>query len=614
MAFNTVTNLDFEDIKISLKEYLRASELFSDYNFEGSVLSQLIDVLSYNTYYSALNANLIDNEVFFDSASIRENVVSLANLVGYTPRSAKSAKATISMDVEVNPNIGAFTLKKGESFLGTNQNGSYVFSVLDDVTREAFVDTDGRRKVRFSEIDIYQGNLLRVVYPIDSSTRQKIIIPSADADVDLLTVIVREDNFNVPLTYKKAGQFTTITADDKIYFIQENKNEQFELIFGDDVFGRKLKNNDQVDIEYIVNNKSDANGCANFEFTGVFNFNGQNFDSVTPTITINSPSAGGAEPQNITSIKYFAPRYYSAQQRAVTVRDYETLVSQLYPNLQALSVFGGEDASPPQYGKVFIAAKPYGAETLTTTGKQNLQKSIREYTILSVIPEIIDPSYLYLEIESFVYYNNNKTRRTSQQIAEVIRKVIANFGDTNDLDRFNGKFKYSKLVGEIDDTDPGITSNITRVRMKKNMPVLSNVFASYEICYGNRISNDTDLMSSGFKITGEDVVNTYYFEKYGESGLAIYKISGGEKLYYSKNAGTIDYEKGEININAININSVVGDLEYITFSVIPKSNDIVALRDLYISIKPEDIKVTSILDTISSANRTSGVGQIPVSS
>ena len=614
MAFNTITNLDFEDIKQSLKEYLRASELFSDYNFEGSVLGQLIDVLSYNTYYSALNANLIANEVFFDSASIRENVVSLASLVGYTPRSSKSAKATISMDVPVNPQIGSFTLKKGESFIGTNENGSYVFSVLDDITREAFVDTDGVRKVRFSDIDIYQGNLLRVIYPIDTSTRQNIIIPSANADIDLIRVIVREDSFAVPLTYKKAETITGLTSTDKIYWVQENKNEQFELIFGDDVFGRKLKNNDEVDIEYIVNNQDEANKCSVFEFTGVFTFNDQRFENVTPTITIESPSSGGALPQNITSIKYLAPRSYSAQQRAVTVRDYETLVTQLYPNLEALSVYGGEDASPPQYGKVFIAAKPYGADQLTTTAKLNLNKAIREYTILSVIPEVIDPSYIFLEVDSYVYYNNNTTRRTPQQISEISRLVIQNFGENNDLDRFNGKFKYSKLVAEIDDTDPGITSNITRIRIKKNMPVLANVFASYEICYGNRISDDSDLVSSAFKITGEDVNNTYYFEKYGVNGLAIYRISGGEKIYWSKNAGTIDYEKGEININAININSVVGNLDYISFSVVPKSNDIVALRDLYISIKPEDIKVTSILDTISSANRTSGVGQIPVSS
>jgi hypothetical protein len=614
MAFNTVTNLDFDNIKQSLKAYLRASDTFSDYNFEGSVLSQLIDVLSYNTYYSALNANLIANEVFFDSASIRENVVSLASLIGYTPRSSKSSLATISMDVPVSPQIGSFTLKKGESFIGSNQNGSYVFSTLDDVTREAFVDVDGIRKVRFSDINIYQGNLLSIVYPIDTSTRQSIIIPSANADVDLLTVIVNEDNVNVPLTYKKAESITGLTSTDKIYWIQENKNEQFELFFGDDTFGRKLKNNDIVTIEYIVNNQDEANKCSLFEFTGVFTFNGQNFENVTPTITVTNPSSGGALPQSITSIKYLAPRSYSAQQRAVTVRDYETLVTQLYPNLEALSIYGGEDASPPQYGKVFIAAKPFGADKMTTTAKMNLTKAIREYTILSVIPEVIDPSYIFLEVDSYVYYNNNKSRRTPQQIAEVSRIVIQKFGEENDLDRFNGKFKYSKLVSEIDSTDPGITSNITKIRIKKNMPVLSNVFASYEICYGNRISDGTDLISSGFKITGEDTTNVYYFEKYGVSGLAIFKILGGEKIYWSKNAGTIDYEKGEININAININSVVGNLENISFSVIPKSNDIIALRDLYISIKPEDVKVTTILDTISSANRTSGVGQIPVSS
>jgi hypothetical protein len=614
MAFNTITNLDFENIKQSLKAYLRASDTFSDYNFEGSVLSQLIDVLSYNTYYSALNANLIANEVFFDSASIRENVVSLASLIGYTPRSSKSAKATISMDVPVSPQIGAFTLKKGESFIGSNQNGSFVYSTLDDITREAFVDVDGVRKVRFSDIDIYQGNLLSIVYNIDTSTRQSIIIPSANADIDLLTVIVNENNFNAPLTYKKAESITGLTSNDKIYWIQENKNEQFEIFFGDDVFGRKLQNLDSVTIEYIVNNQDEANQCSLFEFTGVFKYNNQFFENITPTITVVNPSSGGALPQSITSIKYLAPRSYSAQQRAVTVRDYETLVTQLYPNLEALSIYGGEDSSPPQYGKVFIAAKPFGADRMTTTAKMNLTKSIKEYTILSVIPEVIDPSYIFLEIDSYVYYNNNKSRRTSQQITEVSRAVIQQFGEDNDLDRFNGKFKYSKLVAEIDSTDPGITSNITKIRIKKNMPVLSNVFASYEICYGNRISDDTDLISSGFKITGEDTTNIYYFEKYGVSGLAIFRITGGDKIYWSKNAGTIDYEKGEININAININSVVGNLETISFSVVPKSNDIIALRDLYISIKPEDIRVTSILDTISSANRTSGVGQIPVSS
>jgi hypothetical protein len=614
MAFNTITNLDFENIKQSLKAYLRASDTFSDYNFEGSVLTQLIDVLSYNTYYSALNANLIANEVFFDSASIRDNVVSLASLIGYTPRSSKSAKATISMDVPVSPQIGAFTLKKGESFIGSNENGSFVYSTLDDITREAFVDVDGVRKVRFSDIDIYQGNLLSIVYNIDTSTRQSIIIPSANADVDLITVIVNQDNYNVPITYKKAESITGLSSDDTIYWIQENKNEQFELLFGDDVFGRKLQNNDSVTIEYIVNNQDEANQCSLFEFTGVFKYNNQFFENVTPTITVVNPSSGGALPQSITSIKYLAPRSYSAQQRAVTVRDYETLVTQLYPNLEALSIYGGEDASPPQYGKVFIAAKPFGADKMTTTAKMNLTKAIREYTILSVIPEVIDPSYIFLEVDSYVYYNNSKSRRTPQQIAEVSRIVIQKFGEDNDLDRFNGKFKYSKLVAEIDSTDPGITSNITKIRIKKNMPVLSNVFASYEICYGNRISDDTDLISSGFKITGEDTTNVYYFEKYGVSGLAIFKISGGEKIYWSKNAGTIDYKKGEININAININSVVGNLETISFSIIPKSNDIIALRDLYISVKPEDIRVTSILDTISSANRTSGVGQIPVSS
>ena len=614
MAFNTVTNLDFEDIKTSLKEYLRSSETFSDYNFEGSVLSQILDVLSYNTYYSALNANLIANEVFFDSASIRENVVSLAKIVGYTPRSAKSSKAVISMEIPVPPQIEALTLKKGEAFLGTNSNGSYIFSVLDDVTREAYLNSAGIRVVTFSEIELYQGNLLKVQYTVDTSTKQHFIVPSASADVDLLLVTVNQNNTSAPLTYKKSTNITNLRADDLVYFIQENKNEQFELIFGDNVFGRKLENLEVVGIEYLTCNQDEANECSNFQFTGNFTFNGAVIRDINPTITVNQSSLGGATPENISSIKYLAPRYYAAQNRAVTIKDYETLILQLYPNVESFSVFGGEDASPPQYGKVFIAAKPYGAETLTTTAKQELQKAIREYTILSVIPEIIDPSYLYLEIDSFVYYNNTTTKRTKQQLAEIVRNVILGYGADKDLNRFNGKFKYSKLVGTIDDTDVGITSNITRIRMQKHMKFLTNVFASYEVCYGNRISPNTDLRSSGFKITGENSTYVYFFEKMGTNTIAIYRQNGSEKIYYSKNAGTIDYEKGEININAININSAVGGLDYIELSVIPTSNDIVALRDTYLSISQADVSVTAILDTIASASRTSGVGQIPVSS
>ena len=615
MAFNQVTNLDFEDVKVSLKEFLRSSDTFSDYNFEGSVLSQLIDVLSYNTYYSALNANLVANEVFFDSAAIRENVVSLAKLVGYTPRSAKASKAVITLDVEVSPNIPALTLKKGTAFVGTNGDGSFIFSVLSDITRESYIDSNGIRRITFSEIEAYQGNLLSILYTVDTSTKQHFIIPSADADTELMQVVVNEFDFAVPQTYKKATNLTNIGTTDRIYFVQENKNEQFELIFGDDVFGRRVKNTDKITIEYLVTNKADANQCSNFEFTGTLVYGGNNFAGTSPTLIVNQPATGGADPENITSIKYLAPRYYAAQNRAVTIRDYETLVNQLNRNLESISVFGGEEADPPQYGKVFIVAKPFGAETLTTTAKQNLQKSIKEYSILTVIPEIIDPSYLYLDIDSFVYYNSSTTRRTPQQLEEVVKSTINSFGQTKDLNRFNGKFKYSKLVSEIDSADPGITSNITRIRLKKNLQILPNVFASYQVCYGNRISPNTDVISSGFKITGENSTYVFYLEKITNTNtIAIFRYEGNAKKYYSKNIGFVDYDRGEININAININSSLGNTGYIEFSVIPRSNDIVALRDLYLSIKQEDVNVTVILDTLTSSSRTSGVGQIPVSS
>ena len=615
MAFNQVTNLDFEDVKKSLREFLRSSETFTDYNFEGSVLSQLIDLLAYNTYYSGLNANLVANEVFFDSASIRENVVSLAKLVGYTPRSAKASKAVINLDVIVNPQTAALTLKKGNSFIGSNGDGSFVFSVLSDVTREAYMDANGVRRVTFSNLEIYQGSFLNLSYTVDQSTRQKFIVPSADADIDLLNVVVDEVDFSIPQRYTSVKNITELNSTDRVYFIQENKNEQFELIFGDGVFGRKLKNLDNIVIEYLVTNKTEGNQCTEFTFTGTLQYAGQIFTQANPTITVVSESTGGGNPEDITSIKYLAPRYYSAQKRAVTVRDYETLIREISPNLESLSVFGGEEADPPQYGKVFIVAKPFGAETLTTTAKQNLKKDIKEYSILTVIPEVIDPSYLYLDIDSFVYYDNNKSRKNQQEIENAVKNTIVGFGATNDLNRFNGKFKYSKLVGSIDDADKGITSNITRVRLRKNFPVIPNVFASYEVCYGNRISENTDIISSGFKITGQNSTYVFYLEKVENTNtIAIFRYEGTTKKYFSKNVGSINYEKGEININAININSVIGDIGYISVSVIPKSNDIMALRDLYLSIDPAGVNVSVILDALTSSSRTSGVGQIPVSS
>ena len=477
------------------------------------------------------------------------------------------------------------------------------------------MDANGVRRVTFSNLEIYQGSFLNLQYTVDESTRQKFIVPSADADIDLLNVVVDEVDFNIPQRYTSVKNITELNSTDRVYFIQENKNEQFELIFGDGVFGRKLKNLDNIVIEYLVTNKTEGNQCTEFTFTGTLQYAGQIFTQANPTITVVSESTGGGNPENITSIKYLAPRYYSAQKRAVTVRDYETLIREISPNLESLSVFGGEEADPPQYGKVFIVAKPFGAETLTTTAKQNLKKDIKEYSILTVIPEVIDPSYLYLDIDSFVYYDNNKSRKNQQEIENAVKNTIVGFGATNDLNRFNGKFKYSKLVGSIDDADKGITSNITRVRLRKNFPVIPNVFASYEVCYGNRISENTDIISSGFKITGQNSTYVFYLEKVENTNtIAIFRYEGTTKKYFSKNVGSINYEKGEININAININSVIGDIGYISVSVIPKSNDIMALRDLYLSIDPAGVNVSVILDALTSSSRTSGVGQIPVSS
>jgi hypothetical protein len=632
MAFNQVTNLDFEEVRLSLKEYLRSSPTFTDYNFEGSVLSQLIDLLAYNTYYSALNANLVANEVFFDSASIRENVVSLASIVGYTPRSAKAAKAVVTLDVPLtttisqngtiqqinDTSISSLTLKKGAAFIGNSAEGSYVFSVLEDITRESYIDDSGRSRVTFSEIEVYQGTTLNIEYTVDTSTKQKYIIPSADADSELLNVFVDErlnSTASTTQSYKAVTNISNLSSTNRIYFIQENKNEQFELIFGDGVFGKKLNNLDVIRIEYLITDKLEGNDCRTFTFTGKLERQSGVPYTGSSTVTVNRASFGGANPEGITSIKYLAPRSYAAQNRAVTVGDYESIIKQRYANIEGLSIYGGEDASPPQYGKVFIVAKPFGADSLTVTAKQNVKDYLKEYSILNIVPEIIDPSFLYLDIQSFVYYDSRKTKNIPQVIENKVKNTIINFGTNNDLDKFNGKFKYSKLVGVIDDVDKGITSNITRVKMRKNIKFLSNIFATYKICYGNRISKNTELVSNGFKITGRPSTEIYFFERFGTTNqIAIYRTEGNEKKYFSTNVGTINYEKGEININDVNINSSLGNTGVVSISVTPASNDIISLRDLYLVIDSETVNVSVILDELASSSRSSGVGQIPVSS
>lgn len=618
MAFNKVTNLDFEDVKESLREFMRSSETFTDYNFQGSVLSQFIDILAYNTYYSALNANLVANEVFLDSASIRENVVSLAKSIGYVPDGATAPKATVDVAIRLPTpsSVTQLTLKQGSAFIGKNDEGSFVFTPLNDIIQNVSSSVNGISTIQFKNLEIYQAIPFSITYTVNDSTVQKYIIPNSNADVKLVNVTVLESTTGISESYKPVTDITTLTSKQRSYFIQENKNEQYELIFGDNTFGRKLETNDIVTITYFVTDKTLGNDCAEFTFTGrLIDQQGNNYSTTVPTITTIDSSSGGSDPETVTSIKYLAPRSYSAQNRAVTVNDYEYLVKSKLPGLESLTVYGGEDASPPQYGKVFVAAKPFGANKLTTTAKLNLIKDLKQFTILTVVPEIVDPSYLYIDIDSYVYYNSKLTKKLPEQLRTAISGSILQFGNIGQLNRFNGKFKYSKLVSYIDEVDAGITSNITRIRINKRLEIFSNIFASYQICYGNRISPNTDLISNGFKITGQPSTYVFYFEKYNDSGtIAVYRNEGSVKKYFSTSIGNINYEKGEININNININSVVGDVDYVSLSVIPASNDILGLRDLYLLFDSSNINVNVILDEISSSSRSTGVGQIPVSS
>ena len=615
MAFNQVNALEFNEIKAQIKEYLRSQSQFSDYDFEGSSLSVLIDTLAYNTYYTSVNANLAVNEGFLETAVLRENVVKLARMIGYTPKSARSARTTCNIAVQTAfPYPKSVTISAGLvlNFTGLDNN-NFVFSIPTDISQS--VDSLSGIAT-FSNTVLYEGIFLNDTFVKDTSQRQRFIL--TNDRVDTTSMIVEVTSGTITEKYLQATDITKIDSTSKVFFLEESEYQIPEILFGDGVVGKALANGDVVDVKYTTSAGRGANGLKVFENIGTFRDN--NLNAITSGITITAVSFpdGGAEPESTESIKFGAPKFYSAFGRAVSTQDYEAIIPQIYPNVASIACYGGEEAEPPEYGKVFLAIKPKNADKLSLSEKNAVLKKLREYSIAAIQPTIIDPSILYIDLTSFVYYNPNLTRRTPAEVKNLVITTLTALNSSGEFNKFGGKFKYSKVQNIIDDAERSITSNITRVTMRKNATVDLNTRVNYKICYGNRINQQTttnpSVSSSGFKIVGDDV-NTYYLNDDGAGTLRLYYVKGtGEFEYIDGLWGSVDYDMGDIVINDLIIQSTVITNNTLQIKATPKSNDLVSLRETYITMGIDNSVITVVEDTISSGSNISGTGVIPESS
>ena len=619
MPLVNFSNLDFDQIKTSIKDYLRANSNFTDYDFEGSNLSSIIDVLAYNTYITSYNANMVSNEVFIDSATLRENVVSLARNIGYVPRSRKAATATVSFSVDVsNTTAVTLTLKAGLVVSTTNRgnitNQSYNFTIPSDIT----VPVDSTGVAYFNDIDVYEGTYITQPFTISSrNPNQRFTLNNPGIDTSLLTVIVRDSQTStVQRKFRRSDSLFDVTSTTPVYFLQEIANERYEVLFGDGVFGQKLQEPNYVEVSYVVTSGEEANNLTSFKFTGrILDNNGIPITSGISLITTISPSFGGKSIESTDSIKKYSTQIYASQNRAVTASDYEALIPTIYPETSSVSVFGGEDLNPPAYGKVFISIKPYNGVYLPDSIKENITSSLKRYSVAGIVSEIIDLKYLYVETNTKAYYNTNLAP-SSNYVRTLIRDNITNYANSTELNKFGAKFKYSKFLKIIDDSHESVTSNITTVSIRRDLAPVLNNFAEYEICFGNRFHVDNEsgfnIKSSGFTVSGiNDIV---YFGDLPNSDLRtgtifLFKLnSPTEPVVVKRSIGTIDYVKGEIRLNPINVIStkVTREVPLIEISSTPYSNDVIGLQDLYLQLDINNTTVDMIADNVASGNDTSG--------
>ena len=586
MPYTQVANLDFEDIKVALKDYLRAQSDFTDYDFEGSALSTLIDTLAYNTYYTAFNANMVVNELFIDSATLRDNVVAIAKQLGYRPKSATSPTAYVSFNVTYgNPTTDTeLLLKKGTGFIASYDNNIYQYVVLDDVTAQV-----SNGVATFEDVEVREGTQLVNTYTVNTALKsQRFILDNENIDTNTIRVRVFPTGGSLNEPWLVADNIIGINGTSKVFFLEEIEDSRYELLFGDGVLGKALENGARVEVSYLTTAGPESNGVRTFVFSGVLeNPQGVSPNSFDVSITSTVASAGGEEIESTEKIRYTAPKAYGTQDRAVTADDYSAIIRRIYPATSDIIIFGGEEQDPPQYGKVFIVLKPKDAAYLTSLTKSNIVAELQKYSVASIEPEIIDPSILYVELESKIYYDGGATDQTPAQIRDKVIGGVQSYLDVSDIEKFNGKFRHSTMVGVIDDADRAINSNLTEVTLRKDFyPQLNSTFY-YEICYQNAFDKDCDgpvLATTGFRVTEYPNFDVYLEDRDGKIVLYRLDTATGEKVVLDSEVGDIDYEKGELKMYALTIIKGTYFDNRISVRVKPLSNDIKALREVYLDV------------------------------
>ena len=627
MAFNQFTNLDFNDIREQIKDYLRANSNFTDFDFEGSNFSILIDTLAYNSYVTAYNTNMAVNESFIDSSTLRENVVSLARNIGYVPRSKKAATARITFGASVNAR--SVVLKKGVVALGGANNANYIFSIPEDIT--ATPNSSGL--VTFSNIEILEGNLLKKTFLVnDSQPDAKYILPNSN--IDTSTIRVRTIGTSIE-EYSPYTNIFNVDAETRLYLVQEIADERYQILFGDNILGKRPPDGSRIEVTYIETSGEAANGASNFTFSGQLVAKSEGKDrNVTnniSAITTLQAAEQGDEIESIDTIKYLAPRVYASQYRAVTANDYTSLIPFLYPNVESVSAYGGEELDPPQYGKVFITIKPKNGDFLSDVAKNTIKSKLKDYTIAGIRQEFIDLKYLYVEYDSTVSYDPGTVTSTEDLYSRVTNAIVS-YSKSTDINSFGGRLKYSKLLRQIDNVDTGITSNITNLVMRRNLVPAYDQLANYELCYANKFHAEVEgfnIRSSGFRISGID--GTLFLTDVPDTSITIpgrpaqvapttgsmsvIKFNeSNEIITVIEDAGSVDYVKGEIILFPINISSTSLP-NRIEIGVTPESNDIVAKENLYIILDTTGKSVLTLKeDLVTSGSSRSGTNYVPPSS
>jgi hypothetical protein len=604
-----VSDFDFDSVKANLKTFLQSQTEFQDYNFEGSGFSILLDILAYNTHYLGFNANMLANEMYLDSADIRKNIVSLAKMLNYTPSSVRSPVASI--DIEVNDGTGStLTMPKGTIFTTTVSGVGYQY-----LTNEDYTITPTNGVFNFSNVDIYEGTLVTFRYTVDNEDPdQKYIIQNANADTTTLKVSVQESSTNTTTNiYSLAGGFNNVTDTSKVYFLQEVDDGKFEVYFGDGVLGAAVLTGNIVTLEYIVTNRDESNGASTFTLATTIG----GFSDIT--ITTNSVSQGGNAAESKESIRFNAPLGYATQNRAVTTSDYETIVKSIYPNALSVSAWGGEDDETPVYGTVKIAIKAASGSMLTTATKASIITSLKAFNVASVRPVIVDPETTSVLITSTVKYDSRLTTKSATTLKSDVLNTITDY-NTNTLQKFDSIFRYSKILGLIDNTDTSIVSNITTIKIRKQFSPTLNSSTKYDIYFRNSLYNPVSgynasqggiLESSGFKVSG-DTTNIYFLDDDGAGNVRRYRFLGGTRSYINNTQGTINYSTGQITLNSLNITTIENirgaTSTVIELTVKPNSNDIIPVRDQIVEVDVANSSITVEPDTFLGGSADAGIG------